>query len=177
MVVAFQVYFSTKYRLYAQRSCLFIKPDGACKAVVVGESHGRHTQCLCLFQKCIQCRGAVKKAILRVDVQVNEFHCCVLVEQSVKKPVCLTFAQLIDATVVMGSGHAYQEAYRLSCPPPGRFSPPAEDAHDLIEAATPDEGDEHGVTAYMDNNRFINNYRHRTTLSWGMRPSILEQMY
>ena len=58
----------------------------------------------------------------------------------------------------MGGDHADQQAYRLSCPPPGGFSPPAEDAHDLVEAATPDEGDEHRVTAYMDNNRFIDNY-------------------
>jgi hypothetical protein len=106
---------------------------------MIGNSQGRHPQLLGLYQKSVQSRSAVKKAVLGMHVEVNELHGLILIEYSAEKPTDIHPAQLIYAIAPVDSDDAHQELDWLFLPPLRRLPPPAKYALNPVQTTTPEE--------------------------------------
>ena len=89
-------------------------------------------------------------------MKMNVFHGSILIKDSGEKPSGIEFAQLVDASGLVGSGDAKQKLHRLAVPPLRRFSPPRQDIDNPVKSATPDKGRRRRIIAYMNGNRLVN---------------------
>ncbi len=55
----------------------------------------RFAKLFCLLKETAQGRCSIKKAVLRMDMEMNEIHCTFLVEDSMEKPVFSALTKLI----------------------------------------------------------------------------------
>ena len=144
---------------------------------MVGDCQSGHVEGIRLLEQTIQRRGPVKKAVLRMDVQVNKTHDRTLVEDSRKEPCFAQMVKLVDPGAGISSGDPEKQARCLTIPPFSWLSPPTDSIVDPIETLSPDKRRYRGVFFPVHLNWLANKLRHYTNSEGQGILIIIEHMF